>query len=143
MAHHCEAALVTCVDFRLHQRPDGRNCIAEFLRRLGLDCDVISRAGGIQDLVRPHGGSDQALVRDLEVSVDLHEAGRLLLVNHADCGAYAWMGGSPDEERAQHIEDLRAARALLSRRFPRVQISLFFAELVPGTADEFAVQPMQ
>ncbi|NCO79712.1 hypothetical protein CO116_01240 [Candidatus Falkowbacteria bacterium CG_4_9_14_3_um_filter_38_19] len=34
MSHHCPAAVITCEDFRLHQRLDGRNCLAEFIRDL-------------------------------------------------------------------------------------------------------------
>ena len=49
--HKCEAAVITCEDFRLHQRKDGRNYIANFIKSLGVDADLITRGGSIQDLV--------------------------------------------------------------------------------------------
>lgn len=56
MSHYCKACLVTCEDFRLHQRKGGRNYIAEFIKNLGVDCDLITRGGAVQDLVRPSSG---------------------------------------------------------------------------------------
>jgi hypothetical protein len=45
MAHYCDIALVTCEDFRLHQRKHGRNIIADYVKELGCDCDIITRGG--------------------------------------------------------------------------------------------------
>lgn len=142
MAHHCDAALVTCEDFRLHQRADGTNCVAEFVKGLKVDCDIITRAGGIQDLIRPKAGYDEALLRDLTVSVELHTVRRILLVQHQDCGAYRPLGStSAEAEARQHIEDLRAARAILQKRFPGVEVELLVAELKPQTSDRYVIRP--
>jgi len=47
----CEGVLITCEDFHLHQRPGGRNLTAELIKTLGFDCDLVTRAGAILDLV--------------------------------------------------------------------------------------------
>ncbi|MEA3398414.1 MAG: hypothetical protein U9R06_01580 [Patescibacteria group bacterium] len=41
--------MITCEDFRLHQRKDGRNIIAEFIKDKEIDCDVITRDEAIKD----------------------------------------------------------------------------------------------
>jgi hypothetical protein len=144
LAHHCPAAVVTCEDFRLHRRADGRDCIGEFIAGLGVDCDLISGAGGIQDLVRPKSGFDDALMRDLTVSVELHEVKRIHLVNHEDCGAYASLNlRSREVEREQHRSDLLEARAMLEARFPGVAVSLYLASLRLGTADHYEIRPIE
>ncbi len=143
MPHLCEAAVVTCEDFRLHQRADGRNCIGDFIRSLGVDSDLITRGGGIQDLVRPQPGCDRALLRDLRVSVELHQVKTICLIAHEDCGAYrGFQFRSKEDERRQHRDDLQEARRLILQEFPRLDVALYFAELAPGSEDDFVVKPL-
>jgi hypothetical protein len=139
MAHHCKATLVTCEDFRLHQRADGRNYIVDFVKNLQNDCDIITRGGGIQDLVRPQNdGFENSLLRDIGVSVNLHQVETIYLVNHEDCGAYGSINfSSREEELAQHYKDLEEARDIINAEFPSVAIKLFFAELATDSSDKF------
>lgn len=142
MPHHCEAALVTCIDDRLHQRPEGRNHIAEFIKDLRIKCALITRAGGVQDVVRPEQENfDLSVLRDGGVSIKLLNASIIFLINHENCGAYAAMNfSSRDEELKQHYSDLRAAKELLLKEFPGKKIKLFFAELEAGTSDVFIIK---
>ena len=142
MSHHCEAAIITCEDFRLHQRKDGRNYVAEFIKSLEGDCDLITRGGGVQDLVRPKQQNfDSSVLRDAEVSAQLHEAHTIYLINHEDCGAYSDMDfSSREEELEQHFRDLREAKKLLEENFPGKQIKLFFGYLREGSKDEFDIE---
>ena len=144
MAHHCDACVVTCEDFRLHRRAGGSNLIGEFVAGLGVDCDVITRGGAAQDLVRPQPGFENSLLRDIRVSVELHSAGTVYLVHHEDCGAYgAIVFETRDAEIEQNYSDLRAARDLLQREFPGVNVELRFAELEPGSADRFVIRSIE
>lgn len=141
MAHHCEGAIITCEDFRLHQRKDGRSYIAEFIKSFGIDCDLITRAGGAQDLVRPRDGFDKSMLRDAEVSVRLHSASKIFLINHGDCGAYSSFNfKSREEEFAQHKKDLLAAREILNQNFSGKEIKLYFAVLKEGSEDIFEIK---
>ncbi len=154
MSHKCEASLVTCEDFRLHQREDGRNYIAEFIKDLGKDCDLITRGGGIQDLVRsPYQGFwgwflrcmglifKKSLLRDIKVSVKLHQVNTVYLVNHEDCGAYGNMHfSSRYQEIARHKEDLKAAKEIILKKFPQINVKLYFGELKEGTNDVFIIK---
>ena len=142
MSHKCEAALITCEDFRLHQRKDGRNYIADFIKEKGVDCDVITRGGGVQDLVRPRDeGFKASLLRDSEVSTKLHNCSFIYLVNHEDCGAYGSMEFSNrDEELDQHKSDLLEAKRILSENFPGTEVEIYFGYLKPETEDKFDIQ---
>lgn len=142
MGHYCEAALITCEDFRLHQRRDGRNYVAEFIKKLQKDCDLITRGGGVQDIVRPkEGGYRNCLLRDTEVSAKLHDARTIYLVNHEDCGAYGSMDfSSRDEELSRHYSDLKEAKKIILENFPGKEVLLYFGELEPQTKDVFVIK---
>jgi hypothetical protein len=142
MAHHCEATLITCEDFRLHLRADGRNYMAEFIKSLDIDCDLITRGGGIQDIVRPkNSGFIESLLRDLEVSVKLHQVKTIYLVNHTDCGAYASFNFTDAEaEYRQHIEDLYDAAKIIAKVYPQMMIKKFLFVLAPGKDDVFSIE---
>lgn len=143
MPHQCAACLVTCEDYRLHRRRDGRNAIGDYLARLGADCDLVTRSGAVQDLIRPMPGSDASLLRDLAVAVDLHGIRAIHLVNHEDCGGYRGMTfESREAELARHRRDLLAARDVLRRRFPGVEVTIALARLAPGGDDDFIVEPL-
>ena len=132
MPHVCPACLLTCVDCRLHRRPDGRDVIGEFVQELGVDCDVVTRAGGAQVLAR--GGPEvvESVLRDLGASIELHQAKDVYLINHADCGAYrSFRFGNEQAEFRRHRSDLREAARLIRQRFPGVRIALMFGVLEP------------
>ena len=144
MAHLCEAALVTCEDFRLHQRKGGGNLIGEFIASLEVDCDLITRGGCIQDLVRPKPGFDDSLLRDLTVSVELHQVGTIHLVGHEDCGAYGHFGFEDKEvEILQHYKDLREARSILTDKFPDVTVKLHFGKLKEGSSENYEIESLE
>jgi len=140
MSHTCDAAMVACEDFRLHKRKNGRNFIGSYIESLGIDCDLITRGGCIQDLVRPKDGFDEAIIRDLGVSVNLHKIKTIYLVGHEDCGAYGhFQFPDRDAETTQHFLDLRAAKAIVNRHFPDVDVQLRFAELARGSSDDWRI----
>ncbi len=142
MSHICEAILITCEDFRLHQRKDGRNYVANFIKDLKLDCDLVTRAGGVQDLVRSEReGYCDCMLRDSQVSIKLHNARLIILLNHEDCGAYSNMNfSSREEELAQHYSDLKEAKKILKNKYPQAKVELYFAELRPGSYGEFKIK---
>jgi hypothetical protein len=143
MSHLCKAAVVTCEDFRLHQRKYGRNVIGRFIQALGEDADLITRGGCIQDLVRPKPGFADSLFRDLEVSVKLHQVEKIYLIGHEDCGAYGHFQFSSREiELAQHFDDLKVAKQLVEAHFPGVAVVPCFAYLQQGTKDQFEIKEL-
>ncbi|MBC8464766.1 MAG: hypothetical protein H8D63_00070 [Parcubacteria group bacterium] len=143
--HTCTHALITCEDFRLHQRGDGRNYVANFIESLGGECDLITRGGAIQDLVRPQSeGYKNALIRDLTVSVKKHDVEKIILLNHEDCGAYEAMDfKAREQELDQHTADLHTAKEVIEKEFPGVEVLLYFGYLKEGSADEFEIKPLK
>lgn len=137
MEQQCNACLVTCADYRLHRRPDGRNLIGQFVANLDSDCDVLTRAGGVQDLVRPGAENDRSLLRDLRLAVERHGVRTIYLINHENCGAYAGTTfNSREEELAHHWKDLADASRTVQRALPHVKIVTLLAELTDSEGDQ-------
>lgn len=109
---HCEAIVVTCIDFRfqrlferwLHENFDSRYY------------DRVAYAGGVLnwDIVFPM----------IEFAQKAHRVKRVILVNHEDCRAYG-DAGTPE----RHVHDLREARKRVLQAFPDVTVELYYARL--------------
>ena len=144
MAHTCDACVVTCEDFRLHMRGDGGNVIGDFIASLGCDCDLVTRGGAVQDIVRPLSGYDDSLLRDIRVSVELHRVKTIYLINHDDCGAYGDMDfEDKQDELARHNTDLDEAERIILRNFPSVRVVKLLALLVEGSCDKYVIGLIQ
>jgi len=114
--------------------------IGGFIASLGFDCDLITRGGAVQDLVRPEDGFDKSLLRDIRVSVELHQAGTIYLINHDDCGAYRALAfDSKDAELAWHSDDLDKAAEILEGHFPGVRVVKMLALLEPDSDDKYVI----
>lgn len=131
------AALVGCIDFRFLHGPEGLDLIQEFALSSGFVCCPITRAGGIQDLVRPAMPNfDQSVIKDISVPIQHLGAKDVFLANHADCKVYPVFSSSEEEFRF-HLEDLRNADQILRNIFPGVRIHRYFAELQQDTSNQF------
>ena len=81
--HSCEAVVLCCIDFRFW-----RETLEFAEKELGLKSfDFPSLPGAAKAI---NEGNDLAL-GCVSVPCDLHHAKKIVIVNHADCGAY---GGS-------------------------------------------------
>ncbi len=142
MLNNHRACLITCTDFHLHQRADGRNYIAEFIKKLGIDCDIITRKGSILDIVFPlHNGFSACLLRDIKNSVKFNKVDVIYIVNHEGCGAYKWrISGKKINEIIQHHSDLKAAKQIIQEIFPTIKIVLCFAYLKKNTDYVFEIK---
>ncbi|MFA5128639.1 MAG: carbonic anhydrase [Patescibacteria group bacterium] len=76
------------------------------------------------------------------VSDHHHQATRVILIAHRDCKAWGGSEAFPslEAERAAHEDDMRAARDTLQRRCPRLEIELYYMEIVSRTGDEGKIQ---
>lgn len=126
MSHKAQAIALSCIDFRF------RKAVQNFLdKELGLrDVDFKGDAGGVKQIVEKTPAGDW-ICKNFEISFDLHEADKIILINHEDCGAY---GGSKNfsaetEEAEFHSEQLRQAVAILKEKYPNKQIEAYFARL--------------
>lgn len=138
-------ALVGCVDPRINQRPDGRDYVGAYIAWFGYDdCFRITRAGGVQDIVRPQvEGYRESIMRDIRVAVS-HGIDFLELMNHELCAAYAHFEFKNRQiEIAQHKEDLLQAKGIILGGFPGLTIGTSFAELAPKTKDVFVISSFE
>ena len=60
------------------------------------------------------------------LSKKLHKIGKVILVNHATCGAYGIE--NPELEQEKQSSDLKIAKALFEETFPGVSVQTFFAQ---------------
>lgn len=70
-----------------------------------------------------------SLLRDIGVSVELHNVDTIYLLNHEDCGAYGDMDFTAVDEINQHKNDLEDARKIILDKFPNVEVKLYFGHL--------------
>ncbi len=81
------------------------------------------------------------MLRDIEVSVNLHQVEAIYLINHEDCGAYGSMNfSSREEETKQHCQDLQEAKDIILEKFSNVNVKLYFAQLAKGSSDKFIMK---
>ena len=104
--HTCKALILHCIDFRLGQP------IKAFLEKNDLlgDCDIVSLAGAVKNIVAPPNEHVRELVlNQLRIAVDRHKIKKVILMNHTNCAAYSKFNSAADEER-QHVHDLHEAK---------------------------------
>lgn len=110
--HACEAAIVTCIDFRFQSFIN--KWIAEnFTDR---SYDRISVAGGVFDL--------DYVLKQVEISKRLHHIQKVVLINHEDCGAY----GEADTPK-KHVEDLKNAYKEIETKYPDITTQTYYLHL--------------
>jgi carbonic anhydrase len=118
-SHHCDTALVSCIDWRLDR---GGTLRAEMKRVFGSEAyDLIALPGGAKNLVLPKFWNPLALCRALWVrrlalsylslAMRLHGVRRIILAVHTDCGAYGAIG-----TRERLVADLRTAERFVRRK---------------------------
>ena len=122
----CQALVISCSDFRFVS--------AQRQARLDLGLenayDLIARPGGVRQIVHPTSeAARQTMDEEIRLLHGLHGFGRVLLMNHMNCGGYQDLT-TPDREEALHREHLAAARAILEVRFPELEIETYLSLIV-------------
>jgi carbonic anhydrase len=115
MQPKCEVMVVACVDFRFQRALD--EWLAANIRHGNYD--RVGIAGGVKDW--------DVVMQQIELSKNLHNIRRVILINHEDCGAYGEAG-----TREKHETDLRAARAAVLKQYPGMEVDMMFARLAGG-----------
>lgn len=120
--HHTDNLVISCIDFRFQHLVDdwiGKN--------LGT-ADLVSVAGSAKCIIDEE--SRGFLLKQIELSSNLHGIKTLIMIDHADCGAY---GGSKafnstEDELRAHAENMRKAANVVHSQFPRLEIRLFMMD---------------
>lgn len=128
--HNCENALVQCIDFRF--RDDTERFATELFGTP--DYDLYSWPGSAKKIA--DDSIREITLSQLSVCADLHNAKRLVLVSHTDCGAYGGKEAfeSIDDERKKLIDDLNKARDYIKGSFPSVEVELYLLDTYRGNS---------
>ncbi len=116
--HTCHSFVVACIDFRFQQ------AFVDWLgERVGHgNYDRVGLAGGVKNW--------PAIAEQLDISKRLHDIKQVILINHEDCGAYGEAG-----TLEKHTADLRQARVEIMKKYPTLQIDMYYAKL-DGTLEQ-------
>ncbi len=116
--HTTEAIVIACVDFRFQKFVDDW-----LLKNIGRNkYDRVGLAGGVFDFY--------TVLKQVEISVNLHHITKVILMNHENCGAYGAVG-----TRERHIMDLTEAERKVEALFPGVDVETYYIAL-DGTFEE-------
>lgn len=118
------------MDFRFGE------AIKNWLKEKGLlnNCDIVSLAGASRGLVNPKNSAEpEIILRQIEISFNLHKISQVILMNHTDCGAYGGRDAftSSEAEHSQHVGDMREAKKIILQKFPELEVKIVLAKINP------------
>ena len=133
--HHCQAAVLTCMDFRFNGEEG-----AALKKTFGLDrddYDLIALPGGAQNLTDYALGADYSRASEeaIGLAVNLHQVSDIIVLSHQDCGALKAVGKTflPGEFKSEtkfHHDLLQNAIRTVRSKWPSVKIKAGFAHVV-------------
>lgn len=132
--HKAKALVLSCIDFRFLSAE--RYFLG--IKNLGNEYDWTALAGASLALSGfPHQADAQAFWDQLEISHKLHKVGKVIIIDHQDCGAYAIkidpdLSQDPLRELRAHTEYLNLAYQAIRDRYPDLDVELYFATLNPA-----------
>jgi len=119
--HDCQNIVFHCIDFRLINETN------DFIKNTYGDCDIVSVAGSSKEIA----DGNSYLLKQIEISHNLHHSVKVVLIHHSDCGAYknSYQFNSPEEEKQKQVEDLLKIESIIKERFPDMTVEKIWAEL--------------
>lgn len=133
--------VLSCIDFRFVE------AIHNFLASKGLTrkYDWTALAGASLALASfPQPADQNAFWDQLEISVNLHHIGEVMLFEHQECGAYNRLHPhlSENKKREREIHKLYAANAAqaIINRYPQMEVKAYFVTLL-GDVTPIVIQP--
>lgn len=134
MSHQCKSILFTCMDFRLGKK------VHDWMEEQGLmgDCDIVSLAGSAKEIVDGDQKARELLFKQIDISIKLHKACQVILLNHSRCGAYNAVYDFKDleEEKAKHKTDLTKAEILIKKKFPGIKVIKLIADMIDDKGEK-------
>ena len=126
--YHADACIVWCFDDRFTPVLNAFAKVKNYQHY-----DLVRIAGGIKALASPDKESDREYVlKQIEISLKLHHAPKLVLMNHSDCGAYGGLQAFQNNEtteKEEHIKELTTAKEFLQKNLSKqVPIDLVFVD---------------
>jgi len=128
MSHTCKNLLIRCMDFRLN------NEVVKWTKESGIfedGFDIISVAGASKVLAGENSDVIENFLGNVDVSVNLHHAEKVVIFHHSDCGAYAkdYKFNSVAEEKEKQIEDMKKSKMIILEKYLKVEVVLVWGEM--------------
>ena len=124
--YRADACIVWCFDDRFSKALDS------YIIEKGLvHLDIVKIAGGAKELATPSDEHNREFVLgQILASIRLHHTRRVVLMNHADCGAYGGskVFGDNKREKDFHQRELEAGRDFLAKHIPGVPIDIIYVD---------------
>lgn len=134
--HSCEAVVLACIDFRFWK--ETMKFVEEELEIKSYDFPKLP--GSAKAINECQSELDVAL-RCIGVPCNLHHVEKIVIVNHADCGAYGGskkFQGDLEAEQKFHESELQKAKEKILKYYSNKEVILVYAKLVDkGESIEF------
>lgn len=115
--YNSQACVIWCFDDRFSK------ALATYTSECKIgDYDLVKIAGGAKSLASPENSNERDFVlKQIKISIKLHNTKKVILMNHADCGAYGGsksFGNDDMCEKLAHSEELQKAELFLKNNLP-------------------------
>ncbi|MDD5489884.1 MAG: hypothetical protein PHP25_04375 [Candidatus Moranbacteria bacterium] len=128
--HSCEAVVLACIDFRFWKET------MKFVEEeLGINTYDFPKMPGAAKAINDCQSETDVPLQCIGVPCDLHHAQKIVIINHADCGAYggsAEFNGDLEAEQKFHEGELKKAKEKILTQYPGKEIILAYAKLTDG-----------
>lgn len=130
IATNADVFLISCMDFRL------LDDIVMAMDKLGYnnnyDQFIVAGASlGVVQETYPHWG--QTCIEHMEIAVNLHKFGKVMVIDHEDCGAfkkfYPELKGNIELERKYHREHIQKLYEKFIILYPTMEFEAFLMDL--------------
>lgn len=126
--HKCEAVVLACIDFRFWKET------TKFVEEeLGIKSYDFPKMPGAAKAINECQNEVDVPMKCIGVPCDLHHAEKIVIVNHADCGAYGGskeFNGDAEVEQKFHEEELQKAKEKILKYYPDKEVILVYAKLI-------------
>jgi Zn-finger nucleic acid-binding protein len=127
-AHSCDAVVLACIDFRFWKET------MKFVEEeLGIKSYDFPKLPGSAKAINECQNEIDVPMKCVGVPCDLHHVEKIVIVNHADCGAYGGskeFKGDLDAEQKFHEGELKKAKEKILKYYPDKEVVLVYAKLV-------------
>ncbi|HPX51738.1 MAG TPA: carbonic anhydrase [Candidatus Pacearchaeota archaeon] len=122
--HDCQTIVFHCIDFRLINETN------DFIKNNYGKCDIVSVAGSSKEIA----DGNNYLLKQIEISHNLHHSVKVVLIHHSDCGAYkaSYRFNDYKEEKEKQVEDMLKTESIIKEKFPDMTVEKVWAELEEG-----------
>lgn len=126
--HSCEAVVLACIDFRFW-----KETMRFVEKELGIKIYDFPKLPGAAKTINECASNDDMAMKCIDIPCRLHQVRKVVIVNHADCGAYGGakrFNGDIEAEQRFHEGELRRAGEKIRQHYPGKEVILVYAKLV-------------